>query len=40
MRAGMRALTHVEGCGEHWARWAEEAVGFVRWWAAACLEPP
>jgi len=28
----MRGLTHVEGCGEHWVEWAEEAVGFVRWW--------
>lgn len=34
MRAGMKALTHVEGCGEHWVEWADEAVGFVRWWRA------
>ena len=32
LREGMRALTHVEGCGEHWEAWADEAVGFVRWW--------
>jgi len=32
MRSGMQALTHVEGCGEYWTEWAEEAVSFVRWW--------
>lgn len=29
---GMRELKHVEGNAEHWQKWAEVAVGFVKWW--------
>lgn len=31
LRAGMRALNHVEGCPLHWEEWAETAVGFMKW---------
>lgn len=38
--AGFRELTHVEGCSDHWQKWADEALGFLKWWRSRYESAP